>query len=119
MPALQRWASYTTSQLWVSYRRGPLGGRGRKPRPGDRLPDRAVVRADGTESRLHAELGGRWAVLVPQQVEATPTTADRLGDHVGMLHYDGDQILLVRPDGHLAWRGTDPAGPDRWLAAHL
>ncbi|MFG1972705.1 FAD-dependent monooxygenase [Nonomuraea fuscirosea] len=34
---LQRWTTYTTSQLWVSYRRGPLGGRGSRPRPGDRI----------------------------------------------------------------------------------
>ena len=25
---VQRWTTYTTSQLWVSYRKGPLGGRG-------------------------------------------------------------------------------------------
>jgi 2-polyprenyl-6-methoxyphenol hydroxylase-like FAD-dependent oxidoreductase len=112
---VQRWTTYTTSQLWVSYRKGPLGGRGtRKPRHGDRVPDLAVVRPDGTASRLHAELGGRWALLMPQRgVEVTAT--QRLGDHVGMLGYEGDQGMLVRPDAHLAWRGSDAVGLDRWL----
>lgn len=120
-PGVQRRITYTTSQLWVSYRRGPLGGGrrfGRKPQPGDRVADLAVVRPDGTKSRLHAELGGRWAVLTPAG-GGVPTAPGRLGDHVGMLHHDGDDVLLVRPDGHLAWRGSDPAGLDRWLEAAL
>jgi 4,5-epoxidase len=32
---------------------------------------------------------------------------------------DGREVLLVRPDGHLAWRGIDPAGLERWLASAL
>ena len=116
---VQRWTTYTTSQLWVSYRKGPLGGRdGRKPRRGDRVPDLAVVRLDGTTSRLHAELSGRWAVLAPQGgVEVV--AGQRLGDHVAMLRYDGDQVMLVRPDAHLAWRGNDTAGLERWLESAL
>ena len=27
--------------------------------------------------------------------------------------------LLVRPDAHLAWRGTDPAAVRRWLTGAL
>ena len=119
LPLVQRWTTYTTSQLWVSYRKGPLGGRGgRKPRPGDRVPDMPVVRPDGTASRLHTELGGRWALLAPQGgVEVT--TRQWLGDHVGMLRYDGAEAMLVRPDAHLAWRGSDTAGMDRWLESAL
>ena len=30
--------------------------------------------------------------------------------------HDGDEVLLVRPDGHLLWRGTDPARLARRLA---
>jgi 2-polyprenyl-6-methoxyphenol hydroxylase-like FAD-dependent oxidoreductase len=43
LPAVQRWVTYQTSQLWVSYRKGPLAERSlplaHKPRPGDRVPD--------------------------------------------------------------------------------
>jgi hypothetical protein len=37
---------------------------------------------------------------------------------VTTLVADGDEIMLVRPDAHLAWRGhADPDALDRWLAA--
>ncbi|GAA5008820.1 FAD-dependent monooxygenase [Actinopolymorpha pittospori] len=121
LPSVQRWATYTTSQLWVSYRKGPLGGRGSKPRPGDRVPDVAVVRADGSASRLHAELGGRWALLVPRagsdDVEAA--VHRRLEDQVSLLRHNDEKAMLVRPDAHMAWRGNDCDGLDRWLDGAL
>lgn len=119
---IQRWTTYTASQLWVSYRKGPLGGRGRKPRPGDRIEDLPCTRLDGTATRLHQELGGRWALLQP---DGTPDrirpVRQRLGDFVVSLHHHGEDIQLVRPDAHLAWRGEpeDVASLDRWLAAAL
>lgn len=120
---IQRWITYTTSQLWVSYRRGPLGGRGRKPRPGDRIADLACVRADDTQSRLHAELGGRWALLVPRGDASAVAEVARasLGERLKVLRYDGKHAMLVRPDAHLAWRSdpADAAGLDRWLANAL
>ncbi|MFD2080827.1 4,5-epoxidase [Actinopolymorpha cephalotaxi] len=120
---VQRWTTYTTSQLWVSYRKGPLGdgGRGARPRPGDRVSDRAVVRADGSASGLHAELGGRWALVVPQvgADELETVARQRLGEHLGVLRHDEEQTMLVRPDAHLAWRGSDPAGLERWLDGTL
>ncbi len=120
---LQRWATYTASQLWVSYRKGPLGGRGRKPRPGDRIADVACARPDGTASRLYAELGGRWALLVPDGIgqQHVRVARDRLGDQVAVLGYGGEQIMLVRPDAHLAWRGAPDAeaGLKRWLGQAL
>ncbi|WP_204808732.1 FAD-dependent monooxygenase [Mycobacterium riyadhense] len=123
VPAIQRWATYTTSQLWVSYRKGPLGGRGRKPRPGDRIADVECEREDGSPSRLYAELGGHWALLVPKGVEPVcePAARRRIGEYLGVLRYDGNQAMLVRPDSHLAWRGEpdDAAGLDRWLANAL
>ena len=125
VPAVQRWTTYSASQLWVSYRKGPLGGRGRKPRPGDRVADIACRRADATSSRLYHELGGQWALLLPERTDhhsdASLRAAQcRLGDHVAAVTYDGSQVMLVRPDGHLAWRGQpgDP-GLDRWLAGAL
>lgn len=123
-PWVQRWTTYTTSQLWVTYRRGPLGGGfrfGRKPRPGDRVPDLECARADGTNTRLHAELGGRWALIVPASGAAAcvAEARKRLGDSVGTVTpADGgsDEVWLVRPDAHLARRGRpDPARLGRWL----
>ena len=121
---VQRWITYTASQLWVSYRKGPLGGTGRKPRQGDRIPDMGARRSDGTDSMLHRELGGRWALLVPAAAPgagAAEVARDHLGARVGILAYDGAQVMLVRPDGHLAWRGDsgDTAGLSRWLTRAL
>ena len=119
---VQRWTTYTASQLWVSYRKGPLGGRGPKPRPGDRIADVACARPDGTPTRLHRELGGRWALLAPSAAAPVASAArDHLGDFVVTLTYAGDGVMLVRPDGHLAWRGQpdDGDGLGRWLTRAL
>ncbi|AKS35673.1 FAD-dependent monooxygenase [Mycolicibacterium goodii] len=119
---VQRWTTYTASQLWVSYRKGPLGGRGPKPRPGDRIPDRPCTRADGTATRLHPELGGRWILLWPRGVPVPDASAlRRLGDFGATLRHDDAEAMLIRPDAHLAWRGApdDMAGLDRWLATTL
>lgn len=120
---VQRWATYSASQLWVSYRKGPLGGRGREPRPGDRINDLPCVREDGTVSRLHAELGGRWALLAPRDAEVIPTEAvrNRLGTRLSVLRYEDKDLMLVRPDAHLGWRGDpdDVLGLGRWLAKAL
>lgn len=122
--AVQRWTTFAASQLWVSYRKGPLGGRGPKPRPGDRIADVACTLADGTPTRLHRELGGRWALLRPSSTTlgADATAAlRRLGDFVGCLGHDGAELMLIRPDGHLAWRGSpgEEAELNRWLASAL
>jgi 4,5-epoxidase len=127
LPIVQRWATAVASQLGVSYRRGPLGGGvrgrlGRRPRPGDRVPDVACRRVDGTATRLHAELGGRWAVLAPVASVEDLTGAARtwLGDHVRALVHDGGDAMLVRPDAHLAWRGRPDAHKvEGWLRAVL
>jgi 4,5-epoxidase len=91
--------------LWVTYRRGPLGGRGTAPRPGDRIPDGAYRRTDGPRTRLHAELGPEWA-LVGGSPELLAEARKAWGEVVG-LRGEGD-ALLIRPDAHLAWRGNDP-----------
>ncbi|MEV4178652.1 FAD-dependent monooxygenase [Nonomuraea sp. NPDC049709] len=114
---LQRWATYTTSQLWVSYRRGPLGGRGGRPRPGDRIPDVACERPDGTPTRLHAELRGHWAVLGGHDL--FETARRRLGERVVHLRPASPlPDMLVRPDAHLAGKGG-PAEITRWLDGAL
>ena len=119
---VQRWITYTASQLWVSYHKGPLGGRGAKPRPGDRIADLACTRADGVVTRLHRELGGRWALLTPGLPSpAIEAARQYLGDFVTPLDYDGDEAILIRPDAHLAWRGDrgDASAVRRWLSAAL
>ena len=129
---MQRRVWEYTSQLKVTYRDGPLGGQGRRwfsgqgPLPGDRVPDIACVRADGGgPTTLHAELGSRWALVLPGPMvsdECTAVVAKRLGDDGAITliaGHDADgEVLLVRPDAHLGWRGhPDPDALDRWLTA--
>ncbi|MDB1087683.1 FAD-dependent monooxygenase [Streptomyces sp. ACA25] len=136
-PVVQRAIWNQASQLGISYRGGPLAGRslpGRRPRPGDRVPDVLCTR-NGEPTRLHAELGPHWALLLPPASPAVPpavptplpgggdrwaeTVHRKLGDTVTVLATAGERghpAMLVRPDAHLAWRGSTPAALDRWLA---
>lgn len=106
-----------SSQLEVSYRVGPLGARRWRPgrQPGDRVPDRDCVATDGTTVRLYDALGPQWALIGPEPFAAI--ARERLGT-VTTLRGDGVS-LLVRPDGHLAWKGSDPAGLRTWLDSAL
>jgi 2-polyprenyl-6-methoxyphenol hydroxylase-like FAD-dependent oxidoreductase len=119
---IQRRATYRASQLWVSYRRGPLAQRSlriRGPRPGDRVPDLQCRRLDGGPTRLYAHLGGSWALLLPGDGHEELGQAARtlLGDGVVTLRRDDavHDAFLVRPDGHLAWRGRRPDALQSWL----
>ena len=107
---VHRYIGEKASQLQVSYRHGPLGaGRWRRLpglRPGDRIRDR-----DG----MYDTLGPAWALLGQEQL--ADVARERLGDVV-VLRGEGD-ALLVRPDGHLAWRGTDAAALRAWLDGAL
>jgi 2-polyprenyl-6-methoxyphenol hydroxylase-like FAD-dependent oxidoreductase len=123
-PWTQHHIADKASQLHVTYRGGPLGAkswpfslslRPTRPRPGDRIPDTEYRLDDGTVGRLHAVLGPGWALLGPQSLGTVARA--RLGD-VAVLPGDGD-ALLVRPDGHLAWRGTRPEGLAAWLDTAL
>ncbi|KUH64649.1 oxygenase [Mycolicibacterium novocastrense] len=111
LPAVQRWVTYRTSQLWVSYRRGPLADRSLRLsglRPGDRVP--------GLSGH---ELRGRWGLLGAD--ELATIAAEHLGDgRIALIdgRIDGD-AMLVRPDGHLAWRGRQPEALRRWLSRAL
>ncbi|UXA18608.1 FAD-dependent monooxygenase [Mycobacterium sp. SMC-4] len=123
LPAMQRWTTYTASQLWVSYHKGPLGGSGRRLRPGDRVADTVCHRPDGTATSIHRELGAHWALLLPADADRAPAEVARghLGDFVTTLNHRSDEVLLIRPDAHLAWRGaaSDSASLDRWLTGAL
>ncbi|WP_454860857.1 aromatic-ring hydroxylase C-terminal domain-containing protein [Promicromonospora soli] len=106
---------------------------------GDRVPSLDCARADGSPTSLHAELGGEWALLVPPSGDAGgpaagpgtapgvepngaagPGTAPGAVEPTRLTRTDGvPEAWLVRPDGHLAWRGTDPAAAAPWLAEVL
>jgi 4,5-epoxidase len=115
----QRWVqdriTERVSQLKVSYRHGPLGARRSRFRPGvragDRVGDRTCTRADGTTVRLYDVLGPEWALIGADSL--AEVARRRLG---GVVALRGERdALLVRPDGHLAWRGNDAAGLQAWL----
>jgi 2-polyprenyl-6-methoxyphenol hydroxylase-like FAD-dependent oxidoreductase len=112
---LQNLITERASQLRVSYRHGPLGaGLSRflpGTRVGDRIADRTCTTVDGASVRLYDVLGPEWALLGPEAL--ADIARERLGDVVA-LRGERD-ALLVRPDGHLAWRGTDAAGLRAWL----
>jgi hypothetical protein len=122
LPGVQRRATYRASQLWVHYRRGPLAERSLplpRPRPGERIPDLACRQPDGGPTRLYAHLGGTWALLVPddQRVALDEAAQKQLGERVISLRR-ADAVhdaFLVRPDGHLAWRGRRADALQRWL----
>ncbi len=112
---VQRLIRDKSSQLQVSYRHGPLGaGRvptPRRPRPGDRVPDDGYIGSDGAAARLYDVLRRGWVVIGPEPVAEVARA--RLG-HVTCLRSDHVPIL-IRPDGHLAWRGSDADVLRSWL----
>lgn len=127
-PWIQHKITAAGTQLGISYRRGPLAGRaivGRRPRPGDRVKDLPCVRSDGTRARLHAELGGRWVLLAAEgSADALVAAASkRLGDSLvefAAIEDGSGEVMLVRPDAHLAWRGPPGSvGLERWLEGAL
>jgi 2-polyprenyl-6-methoxyphenol hydroxylase-like FAD-dependent oxidoreductase len=117
---VQRHIADKASQVSVTYRSGPLGARrglrsvvARAPgvQPGDRIPDAEYCCGEGEVTRLYAALNPAWAFLGPEALGAVAKT--RLGE-IAVLPAQGDG-LLVRPDGHLAWRGRDPHRLASWL----
>lgn len=127
-PGTQRRIWDGMSQLRVSYRGGPLtagrtwlvGASG--VRSGDRVPDWACRRQDGTTTRLHAEVSPQWAVLVAdptRTAEFTAAASTHLGADAVCTLVPTEQVvngaLLVRPDAHLGWSGRSPDGLRQWL----
>ncbi|MDF2980145.1 MAG: monooxygenase FAD-binding protein [Actinomycetospora sp.] len=106
--------------LWVHYRHSPLShddlpGHGGL-RPGDRVPDTAVV-ADRGPVRLHDLIARAGVhVLLARHARDVPPSTVGPGVHVHRLRdRPGTAVVVVRPDGYLGYRGTDPARLCDWL----
>ena len=84
-------------------------------------------RLEGGLTRLHAELGPKWVLLTaptPGGQACASALRDQLGAEAFTVLEPADgrvrHALLIRPDGHLAWRGVPvPEALDRWLTAVL
>ena len=112
--AIQRRATRRLTHIYVAYPPGPLvrpdGGRG-GPRPGQRMPD-FPVRVHGQPATLHGILrGGRHVLLVPAAHAANVLSDPALRpcrtdlDVITGAAGPHDDVVLVRPDGHVAARG--------------
>ncbi len=121
LTSVQRQATRKASQLWVTYRGGPLGGRGRAPHPGDRIPDQACLDVEGATTSLYSALGPAWALIADRErPELAEAARRRLGEIAVLRIPDATgSPMLVRPDGHLAWRGDDPDDLRSWLTGTL
>ncbi|TQM79343.1 4,5-epoxidase [Saccharothrix saharensis] len=103
LPVAEKVIWERASQLRTGYARSPLG---RRPRVGDRVPRFAATDRFG------------WTLAAPRSDTFAGLARGALGD-VRHVHRDGD-ALLVRPDGHLAWRGEpEPDALRRALAVML
>ncbi len=77
----------------------------------------AVRREDGVRVQLHAELSPRWALRAEPSLTAQHclhVAREWLGDD-RLIPLTPDReppraVLLVRPDAHLAWRGSTSDG---------
>jgi 2-polyprenyl-6-methoxyphenol hydroxylase-like FAD-dependent oxidoreductase len=130
----------TVSQLNISYARSQLsatgpGGASRRAGAGDRLPD-APLTADTMPRTLH-ELTATpgWHLLLcgpgwPVDAELVEAGSDRVRVHrfdqqtaataLDRLRVAGSTAILVRPDGHIGYRGgNDTTALRAYLTAWL
>ncbi|ODT98678.1 MAG: pentachlorophenol monooxygenase [Pseudonocardia sp. SCN 72-86] len=123
-------------QFGVSYRGGPLATLtdGAGPRPGDRAPDATGLVPAGAERpvRLFDLLrGSQWTLVgfgvtppgLGDGVHCVAIGPDAVVDTHGHARdayapVDGE-LVLVRPDGHVGIRTTDPAEVRTYLAGML
>lgn len=129
--AVQRRVWLAASQLGVSYRGGPLAARSFRPRvrprPGERVPDLQCLTAEGVQGTVHEAVKGRWVVLAGSHDvarEHAEAAARHLGEQlvttVRPTRGRWRDVVLMRPDGHVAWRGPpDPVRMSAWLEGNL
>ena len=81
------------------------------------MPDESVMTADGHRTRLHQLLARPGVhVLLPATVRISGVPPHGPFVHLHRLANRPDtDVLAVRPDGHLGYRGR-PGGLPRWLA---
>jgi hypothetical protein len=97
IPRVLRQILYTMSGIGISYA-GP-------GRVGERVSDLALSGSRST--RLYEALrGGRFVLVLGSRTDASGVA----GVRVERAEIDS-QMLLVRPDGYLAWAGSDPGEP--------
>jgi 2-polyprenyl-6-methoxyphenol hydroxylase-like FAD-dependent oxidoreductase len=87
----------------------PLPGADTDPVVGRRLPDATLATADGPATVLGTLRPGR-GVLLDLTRHADLTDARGWADRVAVIHADPvpdlpSEALLLRPDGHVVWRG--------------
>ncbi|WP_017596394.1 FAD-dependent oxidoreductase [Nocardiopsis potens] len=109
-PAVRRRARRTISALNVRYPAPP--GIEETPSLGHRVPDLPLP--EGAGGRLHARAHrDRFTLLDASPGGAAAAQAEEWSDRVdpvrtGDLGLSGMDVLLVRPDGYLAWSGREP-----------
>lgn len=122
------------AQLTIDYASSPLTG-GSAPakkdplRPGVRLPDVEVTLADGTRAWTLALCAAPRLTLLTAAPGALDALAARFAQAValrpvvagGPLAPLATEVVAVRPDGHIGYRGpaTDVAALERWLTGPL
>ena len=108
------------SQLWISYRGGPMVvlpavRQLNQVRAGDRLPDAAIETTCGP-ARLHdllAEPG--FHLLLDRDAEEPSSVGASV--HLHRLTTPGTGVITVRPDGYAGLVAAGRADVEHWLAA--
>ncbi|MEU1520870.1 FAD-dependent monooxygenase [Nocardia rhamnosiphila] len=133
VPGAARQASLQNSQLAIGYRSGPRWPLSHRPEAGDRAPD--AILAEGTVhdrlgvdhfTLLHFRLGRRVdgpdrfivGMVSTEQlvVVAIDEESDPAGEARDRYAMRGEGFVLIRPDGHVAYRGREAAEVRRALA---
>ncbi|MHC1557843.1 FAD-dependent monooxygenase [Actinomycetospora sp. C-140] len=112
-------ARHLVAGLWVRHR-GSAVSRDEAPgprgtRPGDRLPDAVVETEQGRVGLAALTATPAVHVLLGRDAPAPPPLGPRVAVHRLRDRPDG-LLVAVRPDGHVGFRGRDPARLMQWLA---
>ncbi len=88
-----------------------------RPRAGDRMPDGTVTTAEWRRVRLHlltAQPGLHVLLPAATAMSHPPRSGPLLHVH-RLAGTPGSDILAVRPDGYVGFRGPSTGGLDSWL----